>query len=72
MKDPANDGAPLVMADVVREIQAIADAAERSDKAALIAACRRAQSLLDRLHNQFLFDVAGPGTPSRLTKAAVA
>jgi hypothetical protein len=70
--DPANDGAPLVMADVVREIQAIADAAERADQAALLAACRRAQSLLARLRNQFLFEVAGPGTPSRLSKTVVA
>ena len=62
--DATMDGPPLVMDDVVREIQAIADAAERGDQPSLSAACRRAQSLLARLRNQFLFEVAGPGTPS--------
>jgi hypothetical protein len=66
------DGPPLLMADVVREIQAIADAAERADRPSLAAACRRAQSLLARLRNQFVFEVAGPGTPSDCRKVRAA
>jgi hypothetical protein len=52
------------MADVVRQIQAIADLAEGAGEPGLVEACRRAQSLLARLRNQFVFDVAGPGSPA--------
>ena len=52
------------MADVVREIQAIASFAERSDDLEVVAACRRAQSLLTRLRNQFLDDLLGDAAPS--------
>jgi hypothetical protein len=58
---------PLVMADVVCQIQAIADLAEGARDPALVEACRRAQSLLARLRNQFLFEVAGPGSPAGVT-----
>lgn len=59
-----SDGAPIVMADVMRELQAIADAAERLDAMSILESRRRAQSLLDRLRAQFVFEVAGPGSPS--------
>jgi hypothetical protein len=52
------------MADVVGELQAIASVVERCDDAEVVAACRRAQSLLARLRNQFLDDVLGDRAPS--------
>jgi hypothetical protein len=55
---------PVLMADVVRELQAIASVAERSDDLEVVAACRRAQSLLARLRNQFLDDLVGDEAPS--------
>jgi hypothetical protein len=55
---------PVLMGDVVRELQAIASIAERSDDLELVTACRRAQSLLARLRNQFLDDVLGDRSPS--------
>jgi hypothetical protein len=61
------DGGPLVLADVVRELHAIADAAARAGDPDVIAACRRAESLLARLRDQFVFEVAGNGTPSGIT-----
>lgn len=61
---PARGASPVVMADVVRELQAIADAAARANDGALVQASRRAQSLLARLRNQFVFEVAGPGSPA--------
>ena len=55
---------PLVMSDVVRELQAIAAVAETAEDPAVVHACRRAQSLLARLQKQFLQDVIGDGQPS--------
>jgi predicted subunit of tRNA(5-methylaminomethyl-2-thiouridylate) methyltransferase len=52
------------MADVVRELQSIADAATRDDAIGIIDAARRGQSFLDRLRSQFVFEVAGAGSPS--------
>jgi hypothetical protein len=52
------------MIDVVREIQVIAVAAERSKDPEIIAACRRAQSLLARLRNDFIKDLIGDMAPS--------
>ena len=52
------------MVDVVREIQAIAHLAERSEDPDIIAACRRAQSLLARLRNDFIEDLIGDLAPS--------
>ena len=54
---------PIVMADVVRELQALADIAARHDAGELVLAARRMQSLLERLRNQFVFDVVG-STPA--------
>lgn len=64
MRARKNDRRPIVISDVLRELQAIAEVAERCDEPSVVAACRRAQSLLVRLRNQFVFDVAGPGSPS--------
>ena len=55
---------PIRMVDVVREIQAIAHLAERSEDPDVIAACRRAQSLLARLRNDFIEDLIGDLAPS--------
>ena len=55
---------PIRMVDVVREIQAIAQLAERSDDTDIVEACRRAQSLLARLRNDFIEDLIGDGAPS--------
>lgn len=60
----AGKGAPIVLAHVMRELQTIADAAERRDRRAILEAGRRAQSLLDRLRAQFVFEVVRPGSPS--------
>ena len=57
-------GAGIRMVDVVREIEAIALAAGRSDDPDVVAACRRAQSLLARLRNDFLQDLIGDTAPS--------
>lgn len=54
---------PVLMVDVVRELQAIASVAERSNDVEVVTACRRAQSLLARLRNQFLGDVLGGHAP---------
>jgi hypothetical protein len=40
---------PVLMTDVIRELQAIAAVAERSDDLEVVTACRRAQSLLAKL-----------------------
>jgi hypothetical protein len=55
---------PITMVDVVRQIQAIADLAEGAEDPALVEACRRAQSLIARLRNQFVLEVTGPGSPA--------
>ena len=55
---------PILMADVVRELQAIASVAQRSNDLEVVAACRRAQSLLAQLRNQFLVDLLGDEPPS--------
>jgi len=52
------------MMDVVRELQAIEIAAERAADPELLAACRRAQSILARLRNQFVEDLIGDRAPS--------
>jgi hypothetical protein len=52
------------MADVMRELQAIAWIAERSSDLEVVAACRRVQSMLARLRNQFLDDPLGDQAPS--------
>lgn len=57
-------GAGIRMVDVVREIQAIALAAERSGDPEVLAACRRAESLLARLRNDFIQDLIGDVAPS--------
>ena len=57
-------GPPVLMADVMRELEAIASVAERSNDLEVVAACRRAQSLLTRLRNQFLDDLLGDAHPS--------
>lgn len=57
-------GTGIRMVDVVREIQAIALAAERSEDPELLAACRRAESLLARLRNDFIQDLVGDTAPS--------
>jgi hypothetical protein len=54
---------PVLMTDLIRELQAIAAVAERSDDLEVVSACRRAQSLLARLHNQFLDDLIADQTP---------
>jgi hypothetical protein len=51
------------MVDVVREIQAIALAAERFPDPVIVAACRRAQSLLARLRHDFVEDLIGDTAP---------
>lgn len=56
-------GSPT-MADVMRELQLIAAAAERATHPELVEACRRAQSLLARLRNQFVDDLIGGVAPS--------
>ena len=55
---------PVSMRDVVKELQAIASIAERSDDLEVVAACRRAESLLAHLRNQFLDDLLGDEAPS--------
>jgi hypothetical protein len=55
---------PILMADVVRELKAIASVAERCDDLEVVAACRRAESLVARLRNQFLDDLLGDEPPS--------
>lgn len=50
---------PVLMTDVVREMQAIAGLAERSGDDEVVAACRRVQSLLARLREQFIEDLIG-------------
>jgi hypothetical protein len=62
--DPSSPGVPVRMVDVIRELQAIALAAERATDPELRAACRRAQSLLARLRNQFVDDLIGDRAPS--------
>jgi hypothetical protein len=57
-------GAGIRMVDVVREIEAIALAAARSSDPEVLAACRRAQSLLARLRNDFIQDLIGDAAPS--------
>jgi hypothetical protein len=52
------------MADVVRELQSIAVAADRAGDPEVVAACRRAQSLLARLRDQFVQDLIGDRAPS--------
>lgn len=52
------------MIDVVREIQAIAVAAERAENPEILAACRHAQSLLARLRGDFIEDLIGDTAPS--------
>jgi hypothetical protein len=52
------------MVDVVREIQAVALAAESGADPEIVAACRRAQSLLARLRNDFIEDLIGAKAPS--------
>jgi hypothetical protein len=52
------------MTDVVREMQAIAGLAERSGDDEVVAACRRVQSLLARLREQFIEDLIGDRAPS--------
>lgn len=59
-----NGSNAILMADVVRELQAIADAAEGASHPEIVAACRRAQSLLARLRNQFIVDLVGEIAPS--------
>jgi hypothetical protein len=66
-----DDDRPIVMADVVRELQAFADAAALAGDPSLVDAARRAQSLLARLRNQFVFEVAGPGSPSNVIPATL-
>jgi hypothetical protein len=65
--DTSSQGEPVRMADVVRELQAIALAAERAADPELRAVCRRAQSLLARLRNQFVEDLIGDRNPSERT-----
>lgn len=62
--DPSPSRSPVRMVDVVRELQAIAVAADRGGDPELLAACRRAQSLLARLRNQFVGDLIGDEAPS--------
>lgn len=62
--DVADAGGTVRMVDVVREIQAIALAAERAADPEIVAACRRAQSLLARLRNDFIEDLIGAKAPS--------
>lgn len=54
---------PLVLADVVREIQALAGAAERSDRPDLVEASRRVQSMITRLRNQLVEELVREGAP---------
>lgn len=58
------DGRPIVMSDVMREIQAVARIARERDDAELARACRRVQSILDRIRNQFVEDLVGPTPPA--------
>jgi hypothetical protein len=60
----ADPPASVRMVDVVREIQAIALAAERMGDPGIMAACRRVQSLLARLRNDFVEDLIGDTPPS--------
>ena len=56
----ATDAPPLRFNDVIGELHRIADIAARVDEAGgseIVAACRRAESLLSRLRNQFLRDL---------------
>lgn len=62
--DVADAEGTVRMVDVVREIQAIALAAERAADPEIVAACRRAQSLLARLRNDFIEDLIGAKAPS--------
>jgi hypothetical protein len=50
---------PIRMVEVVREVQSIARAAERAGDPGIVAACRRVQSLLARLPNDFVEDLIG-------------
>jgi hypothetical protein len=52
------------MVDVIREIQAIARAAEEGGDPEIVAACRRVQSMLARLRNDFVEDLIGDTAPS--------
>lgn len=61
---PPTEGRPLVMSDVMREIQAVARIAEEREDAELAQACRRVQSILDRIRNQFVEDLVGPTPPA--------
>lgn len=54
----------VVFSDVIRELQIIASMAEGADDVAVLTACRRAQSLADRLRHQFLGDLLGDRSPS--------
>ena len=55
---------PIRMVDVVRELQAIALAAQRSHHPEIVEACRRVQSLLARPRNDFVEDLIGDKAPS--------
>jgi hypothetical protein len=55
---------PIRMVDVIREIQAIARAAEEGGDPEIVAACRRVQSMLARLRNDFVEDLIGDTAPS--------
>ena len=61
---PAAAAEPIRMMDVVRGVQAIALAAERGGDPDIVAACRRVQSLLARLRNDFVEDLIGDRAPS--------
>lgn len=56
---------PLRFADVISEIEAVAELAELDATGNLADACVRARRLLERLRGQFLAEVilAPPGTP---------
>jgi hypothetical protein len=57
---------PVVMADVVRELEAIAAVAATHDEPELVRACERARALVLRLRDQFVFEITGPASPSEL------
>jgi hypothetical protein len=64
MSIPLRRSGPVLMTDVVREMQAIAGLAKRSGDDEVVAACRRVQSLLARLRDQFIEDLIGDRAPS--------
>jgi hypothetical protein len=54
----------LVLADVMDELEALASIARRKPDHELEEACTRVEAMLDRLREQFLFDITGPVAPS--------